>query len=297
LVSPFAFLRYFVLNAPLRVLEPDVAHVERPAALPFICRRGKLRSTIASGCSFLCGSAEFFCDGTVQSATRGAAHVFLTFLNKERSVSGMRCDWGKPITLSWLTRGVILEISMSFSIARVAVCSVLGVVGIYAGVVFARFIRSDPDTRAAVSPARQAQIQLPDPRLSPADVVRLQVEALRAFRDDQSAIHQCYVLASPANRAVTGPLERFTAMVQNPTYRALVEHTTALVGRPVIRGRQATVLVTLLDRQRDAHIFRFFLSKQTDAALLDCWMTDAVIPAQEPFPPEHDRAGPSGSAA
>jgi hypothetical protein len=86
-------------------------------------------------------------------------------------------------------------------------------------------------------------------------------------------------------------------MVQNPTYRALVEHTSALVGRPVIRGGQATVLVTLLDRNRNAHIFRFFLSKQTDPVLQDCWMTDAVIPAQEPFAPEQDRAAPSGSAA
>jgi hypothetical protein len=120
-------------------------------------------------------------------------------------------------------------------------------------------------------------------------VVRLQVGALRAFRDDKSAIHQCYVLASPANRAATGPLNRFIAMVQNPVYGALVLQTTALVGQAVIRGEQATVLVTVLDQSRTPHVFRFFLSKQTEPLHLDCWMTDAVIPVEAQMQPEADR--------
>jgi hypothetical protein len=186
---------------------------------------------------------------------------------------------------------------MSFSIGRVLACSALGGIGIYAGALCARFVDFGDNIVAAVAPSARAELQLPDPRLSPEDVVRLQVDALRAFRDDESAIHQCYVLASPSNRAVTGPLERFTAMVQNPTYCALVLHTTALVGRPVIRGGQATVLVTVLDQSRTAHVFRFFLSRQTDPLFLDCWMTDAVIPAHRPLQPDVDHAPPASSTA
>jgi hypothetical protein len=184
---------------------------------------------------------------------------------------------------------MLLRLDMSVSFARVLVCLVLGGIGAYAGARYAQYLNWDASIPAAPSSTR-AEIQLPDPRLSPADVVRLQVNALRAFRNDESAISQCYVLASPANRAVTGPLGRFIAMVQNPQYRPLVAQSSALFGQPVIRGGQATVLVTVLDHSRTAHVFRFFLSKQTDPLYLDCWMTDAVIPAwgqvqeQDPAP-------------
>jgi hypothetical protein len=87
---------------------------------------------------------------------------------------------------------------------------------------------------------------------------------------------------------VTGPLDRFIAMVQNQVYRPLVRQTSALVGRPVIRDGQATVFVTVLDESRTTRGFRFFLSKQTDPQYLECWMTDAVIPASEQTPPEQE---------
>jgi hypothetical protein len=184
---------------------------------------------------------------------------------------------------------------MSFSLARVLTYLVMTGIGIYAGALGARWMDSPADF-PVLSSSPRAEIQLPDPRLSPADVVRLQVDALGAFRDDESAIRQCYVLASPSNRAVTGPLDRFTAMVQNATYGALVRQTSALVGQPVIRGGQATVLVTVLDQDRIAHVFRFFLTKQTDPKYLDCWMTDAVIPTPGPIPPPRDRAASPDSA-
>jgi hypothetical protein len=178
---------------------------------------------------------------------------------------------------------------MSFAGARVLVCLLLGGIGILAGVSYARFIHAGGSMPEAVSSAPRAEIQMPAPHLAPDDVVRLQVGALRAFRDDKAAIHQCYVLASPANRAATGPLNRFIAMVQNPAYGALVLQTSALVGQPVIRGEQATVLVTVLDQSRTPRVFRFFLSKQTEPLHRDCWMTDAVIPVEGQMQPEQDR--------
>jgi hypothetical protein len=186
---------------------------------------------------------------------------------------------------------------MVISGPRVVLCSILGGIGIYIGVGWARFMDSDASIYAPLPSAARTEIQLPDPRLSPADVVRLQVDALRAFRSDQSAINQCYALASPANRAVTGPLDRFTAMVQNSTYSSLITQTIALLGQDVVRGGQATVLVTVLDEGRTPHSFRFFLSKQTEEPFVDCWMTDAVLPARGPNQPEPTQAPTSTSAA
>jgi hypothetical protein len=178
---------------------------------------------------------------------------------------------------------------MNFAGARVLVCLLLGGIGVLAGAAYARFIHAGGNIPEAASSAPRTEIQLPAPHLAPDEVVRLQVGALRAFRDDKAAIHQCYVLASPANRAATGPLNRFIAMVQNPAYGALVLQTSALVGQPVIRGEQATVLVTVLDQSRTPRVFRFFLSKQTEPLHRDCWMTDAVIPVEGQMQPEQDR--------
>jgi hypothetical protein len=185
---------------------------------------------------------------------------------------------------------------MSYAGARGLVCLLLGGIGVLAGVTYARFMHPSANALEAVSSAPRPELQLPSPRLSPDDVVRLQVGALRALRDDESAINQCYVLASPANRAYTGPLNRFIAMVQNHAYGSLVLQSSALVGQPVIRGSQATVLVTVLDQNRTPRVYRFFLSKQTEPPLADCWMTDAVIPVGEPMP-ERDRPPAPISAA
>jgi hypothetical protein len=186
---------------------------------------------------------------------------------------------------------------MSYFVGRVLLCIVLCGIGAYVGATFARLSHSEYGITAAVSPPARAEMKLPSPNLSPEDVVRLQVDALRAFQRDPSAINQCYALASPANRAVTGPLDRFIAMVENAIYGSLVRQTGALVGRPVIRDGQATVFVTVLDANRTTHGFRFFLSKQTDPQYFDCWMTDAVIPAEEQAAPESAPAASPVAAA
>ena len=134
-------------------------------------------------------------------------------------------------------------------------------------------------------PPNPSGITLPNPALAPEEVVRLQLQSLRDFRDDDSAILQCFVLASPANREATGPLGRFAAMVRNPKYVALVDCESELVGKTIIRGDRATVLVTVVDPQQRASLFRFFLSKQTDEPFRNCWMTDAVVAAETAEPP------------
>ena len=138
---------------------------------------------------------------------------------------------------------------------------------------YARFMHSGANIAEAVSSPPRTEIQLPAPHLTPDEVVRLQVNALRAFRDDESAIHQCYVLASPANRAFTGPLDRFTAMVQNPTYGALVSQTNALVGQPVIRGEPSHGVGDRAGSKSHAACFSL-LSHQADRSALPGLLDD-----------------------
>ena len=60
----------------------------------------------------------------------------------------------------------------------------------------------------------------PDPSLSPRDVVSIQIEALKnndiPYKD--RGIEVTFNFASPTNKRMTGPIERFKAMVHGPVY-------------------------------------------------------------------------------
>lgn len=138
-----------------------------------------------------------------------------------------------------------------------------------------------------------ARLILPNPSLQPEDVVRLQLDALRAFPSDNSAVRQCYVLASPENRQATGPLQKFTAMIERPDYAPLLQQEQLVVGGPVLRGEHATILVTVVNARRQANVYRFFLSRQANGDNAGCWMTDAVLHDEPdlPSPPPEQTSG------
>ena len=71
----------------------------------------------------------------------------------------------------------------------------------------------------------------PNPQLTPEQVVRYQLRALKENTDDNRGIAHCFEFASPANRQFSGPLEGFIAMVKVPPYDVLLNHKMALVGR------------------------------------------------------------------
>lgn len=155
---------------------------------------------------------------------------------------------------------------------------------------------------AMLSEEGSLQIWQPSPKFSPRQVVQRQLASMQASIQQPDAIRQCFMFASPANRAVTGPIERFEGILRMPAYRSLVSPATALVGKAVVKGDQATVLVTLLSTDAQVTAFRFYLSKQTAAPYRDCWMTDAVTHQQSiPKPVSEDSvaedSAPSKSAS
>jgi hypothetical protein len=130
----------------------------------------------------------------------------------------------------------------------------------------------------------------PDPALSPAEAV---TAVLAALRDNSTAtddgIRTTFRFASPANQAVTGPVDHFIDMVKRPPYAALVNHRAASVRPLDVNGQRAALLVTVIDRDGLRAHFLWVLSKQADGPQKDCWMTDAVSPARPP-PDERDDA-------
>ena len=118
----------------------------------------------------------------------------------------------------------------------------------------------------------------PSPDLGPEEVIRLQVDALRTGAD---GIATAFRFASPSNRAATGPLPRFEAMIRGG-YADLLTAERAEYGDLRVRGEEAAQRVTLIqpDGARSAYVFG--LSRQRGGACNGCWMTDAVMPVEPP---------------
>ena len=119
----------------------------------------------------------------------------------------------------------------------------------------------------------------PGPDLSPEEVVRILVEAMRQNSElgEDRGIAIVYDFASPDNKEVTGPLPRFTKMVQHPMYAPLshctqVHYTPMQIGR--VQAQQHVMVVTPDDELAG---FMFVLRKQPAPPCKGWWMTDSVI--------------------
>lgn len=121
---------------------------------------------------------------------------------------------------------------------------------------------------------------VPAPALSPGEVVRIQLEALRHNDQYNRGIEVAFRFASPANRANTGPLARFVSMIRNGPYALMLGFRAASYGPVESKGVRARQRVTLADAGRSV-TYWFYLSRQSEEPYVDCWMTDAVY--VEPF--------------
>ena len=115
----------------------------------------------------------------------------------------------------------------------------------------------------------------PDPSLSPTEVVRVQLEALRSNDDADRGIAVAFRFASPQNRSVTGPLSRFVNMIRVGPYSLMLSYRQAIYEDAEVRGDQARVRVILLG-SRESVAYEFYLSRQAESPYVGCWMTDRV---------------------
>jgi hypothetical protein len=134
----------------------------------------------------------------------------------------------------------------------------------------------------ADKPVTRPVAKEPDPALSPEQVMRAVLDALKDNNAKDDGIRTTFKFASPANQAVTGPVERFIPMVKNPAYRALINHQSAKVGKVERKDDRAAAYVLVVDANGRAAYFVWQLSRQKEGALKDCWMTDGVAPVQPP---------------
>lgn len=137
----------------------------------------------------------------------------------------------------------------------------------------------------------------PKPELKPEEVVQLVMTALQ-HNDTPSkdaGIATTFRFASPENKEMTGPLERFTQMVKGPMYAPMIGFESVEYLPIDVRGDLAQQFVRLVTAEGTEAYYVFRLRRVSEGDHKDCWMTDAVgrLPgapppeATQPAAPEH----------
>jgi len=127
-----------------------------------------------------------------------------------------------------------------------------------------------PDEREYVD------LDIPKSHFSPAEVASLQVQSIHDSVTTPESLRVCYSLASPNNREVTGPFDRFAQMVMMPPYDRLATCQDWQVGSATIENDYAAVLVSTVSEDGDATAFRFLMHQYDEAPYRGCWLTEAV---------------------
>lgn len=124
--------------------------------------------------------------------------------------------------------------------------------------------------------------KLPGPRkeYTPQQVVQVVMDALQNNDKNDSGIATVFNFASPGNKKLTGPLERFIPMVKTPAYLPMLNFKSAEYEDAKIEDDHAAQVVTITAANGDFAVYVFEMSKQKDGDVKDCWMTDGVIRVQ-----------------
>jgi hypothetical protein len=130
------------------------------------------------------------------------------------------------------------------------------------------------------APSWAADVLVPDPGLSPAEVVAIQLAALQAndAPETDAGIAQTWAFAHPDNKRMTGPLPRFAQMIKGPQYRMLLNHRSHEVREVSRTDDQAEFTVTVTAENGEAFGYGWIVRKVADGENAGAWMTAAVSP-------------------
>lgn len=119
----------------------------------------------------------------------------------------------------------------------------------------------------------------PDPDYGPEEAIATQVEAFAENDDpvENAGVKTAYNFASPGNRRTTGPLERFTRMVEGQRYSPMLDHEEAVAGPLERDGDRAEQRLTITGPDGRTVTYLFGVSKQTSGRFEGCWLTDSVV--------------------
>jgi hypothetical protein len=132
------------------------------------------------------------------------------------------------------------------------------------------------------APSWAADLMRPDPALSPAEVVAIQLDALQMndTPEADAGIAQTWAFAHPDNKRVTGPLPRFAQMIKGPLYQILLGHRSHEVREVLATDDQVDFAVIVTSQTGEVVGYRWTVAKVADGENAGAWMTTSVSPPQ-----------------
>jgi hypothetical protein len=132
------------------------------------------------------------------------------------------------------------------------------------------------------APSWAAELLRPDPALSPAEVVAIQLDALQMndTPETDAGIAQTWAFAHPDNQRVTGPLARFAQMIKGPLYQILLGHRSHEIKELSATDEQAVFAVIVTSQTGEVVGYRWTVAKVADGENAGAWMTTSVSPPQ-----------------
>jgi hypothetical protein len=154
---------------------------------------------------------------------------------------------------------------------------------IYSQVQLFRIFLLLPLVCASVAGLAQVAELTPRPDLSPEQVVQYQADALQHNDEPKmdAGIERAFRFASPSNKQVTGPLEKFIQIVKSPAYSPMLHSVSASIVGSEVQGDQAKIAVHFVSADGRQVNYVFILSKQSGGEFNNCWMTDGVAPLEQ----------------
>jgi len=119
----------------------------------------------------------------------------------------------------------------------------------------------------------------PNTELTPTEVVHIVIDALKSNDSEKNdnGIATVFEFASPSNKSVTGPLERFATMIKRG-YGDMLNHVDSEFGEIDIENNTALQAVWLTSSSGVKTGYVFQLGKQTSGKNAGMWMTESVLP-------------------
>ena len=121
-----------------------------------------------------------------------------------------------------------------------------------------------------------SEIINPNEKLSPYDVVKIQLEALKNNEKNDEGIKQTWLFAHPENKKSTGPYERFRIMIYGAQYKSLLNHSSHKINLIMNTPNKHIFKIEILAKDKQLLFYEWHVQKATEENCNNCWFTSAV---------------------
>ena len=122
----------------------------------------------------------------------------------------------------------------------------------------------------------QADQLKPNENLSPYDVVKIQLNALKKNNKDDDGIKLTWLFAHPDNKKITGPYERFRIMIYGAQYRPLLNHSSHKINLIMNTPIKHIFKIEILAKDKQLLFYEWHVQKASEKNCKDCWFTSGV---------------------